>query len=106
MTENMNKVLELLKNSPDLMEKVTSAIKSLTSKVDLLSTLKNVLAPIAGKIGIDLNDDDVKGLADNLPNALPLSADDLKNLGGDLAENAGGILGKIKDTIGGLFGKK
>ena len=98
MSENMNKVLELLKQNPELQEKVLAALKDLTREADL-EKLLNVFAPIAKEAGVQLTAEDVKGFAENMPEDAPLGAEDLTGVNGGFLYGMGPLLGRVIQSM-------
>ena len=84
MTENMNKVLDLLGKTPELKEKVLTALKSLSKEVDLETVLNDVLGPIGREAGVQLTAEDVKDLADSVSEDEKLSPEDLTDVNGGM----------------------
>ena len=84
MTENMNKVLNLLGKTPELKEKVLTALKSLSKEADLETVLNDVLGPIGREAGVQLTAEDVKDLADSVSEDEKLSPEDLTDVNGGM----------------------
>ena len=99
MTENMNKVLELLEKKPELKEKVLTALKSLSKEADLETVLNDVLGPVGREAGVQLTAEDVKELADSVPEDEKLSPDDLTDVNGGLFF---GIIPLVEKAIKGI----
>lgn len=99
MSENMKKVLELLKKNPELQEKVMAALKSLDAEADVEKLLNDVFAPIAKEAGVQLTAEDVKSFAENVSEDAPLSADDLADVNGGFLYGIFPLIGKVVQGI-------
>ena len=99
MSENMNKVLELLKKNPELQEKVMAALNALAQDATLETMLNDVLAPVAMEAGVALTAEDVKDFADSMPEDTTLSLDDLTGVNGGLILGVVPAMGKAIRSI-------
>jgi len=78
----------------DIKAKINEIVEKIKSDKDLLSKFKNdPIATVEGLIGIDLPDDQIKGIVDGVK--AKISLDDINDK-----------LGGLGDKLGGLFGKK
>ena len=100
MTENMNKVLDLLGKTPELKEKVLTALKSLSKEADLETVLNDVLGPIGREAGVQLTAEDVKDLADSVSEDENLSPEDLTDVNGGMMF---GIIPLVEKVIKGII---
>ena len=100
MTENMNKVLDLLGKTPELKEKVLTALKSLSKEADLETVLNDVLGPIGRAAGVQLTAEDVKDLADSVSEDEKLSPEDLTDVNGGMMF---GIIPLVEKVIKGII---
>ncbi len=100
MTENMNKVLDLLGKTPELKEKVLTALKSLSKEADLETVLNDVLGPIGREAGVQLTAEDVKDLADSVSEDEKLSPEDLTDVNGGMMF---GIIPLVEKVIKGII---
>ncbi len=83
MTENMNKLLQLLDQNPEAKEKALAALKSLSAEASEEAMLNSVFAPLAREAGIPLTLEDVKGMAELVAGEdAVLSAKDLEGING------------------------
>ena len=83
MTENMNKLLQLLDQNPEAKEKALAALKSLSAEASEEAMLNSVFAPLAREAGIPLTLEDVKGMAELVAGEdAVLSAKDLEGVSG------------------------
>ncbi len=100
MTENMNKVLDLLGKTPELKEKVLTALKSMSKEADLETVLNDVLGPIGREAGVQLTAEDVKDLADSVSEDEKLSPEDLTDVNGGMMF---GIIPLVEKVIKGII---
>ena len=100
MTENMNKVLDLLGKTPELKEKVLTALKSLSKEADLETVLNDVLGPIGREAGVQLTAEDVKDLADSVSEDEKLSPEVLTDVNGGMMF---GIIPLVEKVIKGII---
>ena len=100
MAENMNKVLDLLGKTPELKEKVLTALKSLSKEADLETVLNDVLGPIGREAGVQLTAEDVKDLADSVSEDEKLSPEDLTDVNGGMMF---GIIPLVEKVIKGII---
>ena len=78
----------------DIKAKINEIVEKIKSDKDLLSKFKNdPIATVEGLIGIDLPDDQIKGIVDGVK--AKISLDDINDK-----------LGGLGDKLDGLFGKK
>lgn len=99
MSENMNKMMELLKQNPELQEKLMAALKAMGNDASLETILKDVFAPIAQEAGIALTAEDIKDFADSMPEDAALSTDDLKDVNGGMFLGMIPAIGKMVSGI-------
>ena len=77
----------------DIKKIIDDVVKKITSDASLLDKFKaDPVKAVEGLVGVDLPDDQIKSVVDGVS--------------AKLAGGAGGIVGKIGDAIGGIFGKK
>lgn len=96
----MNKVLDLLAKTPELKEKVLTALKSLSKEADLETVLNDVLGPIGREAGVQLTAEDVKDLADSVSEDEKLSPEDLTDVNGGMMF---GIIPLVEKVIKGII---
>lgn len=78
----------------DIKAKINEIVDKIKSDKDLLTKFKNdPIATVESLIGIDLPDDQIKGIVDGVKAKISLD---------DISEKLGGL----GDKLGGLFGKK
>ena len=78
----------------DIKEKIEELVKKITGNKDLLAKFKkDPIKTIEGIIGIDLPDEQLKGLVEGIKAKISLN---------DISEKVGGV----SELLGGLFGKK
>lgn len=78
----------------DIKEKIEEIVKKITGNKDLLAKFKkDPIKTIEGIIGIDLPDEQLKGLVEGIKAKISLN---------DISEKVGGV----SELLGGLFGKK
>lgn len=78
----------------DIKAKINEIVDKIKSDKDLFAKFKNdPIATVESLIGIDLPDDQIKGIVDGVKAKISLD---------DISEKLGGL----GDKLGGLFGKK
>ena len=95
-----DKVLDLLGKTPELKEKVLTALKSLSKEADLETVLNDVLGPIGREAGVQLTAEDVKDLADSVSEDEKLSPEDLTDVNGGMMF---GIIPLVEKVIKGII---
>ncbi len=99
MSDNMNKMLELMKTNPELQKKAETALNSMSDQTSAETLLNDILGPIAKELGIELTMDDLTAFADHVTDTVSLSLDDMAEVNGGFLYGLIPLVGKVVQGI-------